>query len=194
MFMNFQLMHRQRRFVLIVAAIGVISVFLPWVTIGNVLGDSINANGFSGVGIIVFIALLAAVILALMGDQTKAEEKNTWMVTLIAGAVALLFGIIKYGQISGSTFGIASPGYGLWIALAASLAVILCAWLFKSPGDTLQSGFDSLKKNISTHTTNTGINTNTTTTSKVDQLEKLIELRNQGKITEAEYQEMKSKI
>lgn len=193
--MNFQLMHRQRRFVLIVAAIGLISVFLPWVTVG-VLGSSINANGFNGVGIVVFLALLVAAIVSLMGDQTKAEERNLWMVTLIAGAVALLFGIIRYSQISGNTFGIASPGYGLWIALGASLAVIVCAWLFKSPGDTLQSGFDSLKKNMS-HTTNTS-HTNTTqttsTTSKMDELERLIELRNQGKISETEYQEMKAKI
>ena len=35
MFMNFMLMHKQRRFVLILAAIGIIAVFLPWVKVGG---------------------------------------------------------------------------------------------------------------------------------------------------------------
>ena len=190
--MNFLLMHKQRRFVLILAAIGLIAVFLPWVTVGGIFGDSLNANGFNGVGIVVFLALLAVAIIALMGDQKKAEERNMWMITLLAGFIALLFAVIKYSQISGSAFGIVSPGYGLWISLAASLAVLISAWLFKNPGDTLQSGFDSLKKNIP-HTSNPNQNT-TTTTNRMAELEKLIDLKNQGKITEEEYKEMKSKL
>jgi len=190
--MNFLLMHKQRRFVLILAAIGLIAVFLPWVTVGGIFGDSLNANGFNGVGIVVFLALLAVAIIALMGDQKKAEERNMWMITLLAGFIALLFAVIKYSQISGNSFGIVSPGYGLWISLAASLAVLISAWLFKNPGDTLQSGFDSLKKNIP-HTSNPNQNT-TTTTNRMAELEKLIDLKNQGKITEEEYKEMKSKL
>lgn len=197
--MNLQLMHKQRLFVMIIAVIGVISVFLPWVTVGGIFGDSLNANGFKGGGIVVFLALLAVIVLAFMGDQTKAEERAKWMITLLAGTVALLFAIIKLSQISGSAFGLVSPGYGLWIALAASLAVIIAAWFFKSPGDTLQSGFDSLTKNMghsnhtaTTATTTTG--TTATTTSKMDELEKLIEMRSQGKISEQEYQELKSKL
>ncbi|THU36026.1 hypothetical protein FAM09_21810 [Niastella caeni] len=193
--MNFLLMHKQRRFILILAAIGIIAVFLPWVTVGGIFGDSLNANGFNGTGIVVFLSLVAVAVIALMGDQKKAEERNMWMITLMAGFIALLFAIIKYSQISGSAFGIVSAGYGLWIALAASLAVIVFAWLFKNPGDTLQSGFDSLKKNMP-HTSHTDQITTTTNTNvnRMEELEKLIELRNQGKITEAEYQEMKSKL
>jgi hypothetical protein len=190
MFMNFMLMHKQRRFVLVLAAIGVIAVFLPWVKVGGIFGDSLNANGFSGVGIIVFLALVAVVVIALMGDQRKAEDRTMWMITLLAGCIALLFGIIKYSQISGNSMGIVTAGYGLWISLAASLAVIISAWLFKSPGDTLQSGFDSLKKNIP----QSNQTTNTITTNRMEELEKLIEMKNQGKISETEYNEMKAKL
>ena len=191
--MNFQLMHKQRRFVLIVAAVGVIAVFLPWVTVGGIFGNSLNANGFNGTGIGVFLALIAVVVIALMGDQKKAEERTMWMITLLAGFVALLLAVIKYSQISGSAFGIVSAGYGLWISLAASLAVIVFAWLFKSPGDTLQSGFDSLKKNMpqASHPNQT---TTTTNTNRMEELEKLIDLKNQGKISEEEYKEMRSKL
>lgn len=191
--MNFMLMHKQRRFVLILAAVGIIAVFLPWVKVGGIFGDSLNANGFSGVGIIVFLCLVAVAVIALMGDQKKAEERTMWMITLLAGFIALLFGIIKYSQISGTSLGIVTAGYGLWIALAASLAVIIAAWLFKSPGDSLQSGFDSLKKNIP-HTPPSNQNTTTKSMNRMEELEKLIELKNQGKITEAEYNEMKGKL
>jgi len=196
--MNFLLMHKQRRFVLILAAIGLIAVFLPWVTVGGVFGNSLNAHGFNGTGVVVFLALLAVAVIAIMGDQKKAEERNMWMITLLAGFIALLFAIIKYSQISGSAFGIVSAGYGLWISLIASLAVIICAWLFKSPGDSLQSGFDSLKRNthnISQHnqTTNT-TTTATTTPNRMEELEKLIELKVQGKISDEEYKEMRAKL
>ena len=188
--MNFMLMHKQRRFVLILAAIGIIAVFLPWVRVGGIFGNSLNANGFNGVGVVVFLCLLAIAIIAIMGDQKKAEERTMWMITLLAAFIALLFAVIKYSQISGSAFGIVSAGYGLWISLAASLAVLIAAWLFKSPGDSLQSGFDSLKKNIP----HTSLPNQTTTINRMEELEKLIEMRNQGKITEAEYNEMKSKL
>lgn len=70
--------------------------------------------------------------------------------------------------------------------------------MFKNPGDTLQDGFDSLQKNI---TSNTGASTPTNTPppstnrmSGIAELERLIQLKTEGKITEEEYEEMKGKI
>lgn len=198
--MNFQAMHKQRKFVLIAALAGVISIFLPWITTRGLFAG-LNVNGFSGGGVIVFVGFIVAAAMAFIGDQTKPMEKNMWLIALVAGAVALLFCIIRFSQISGSGLGLVSPGFGLWIAAAASIATLASTWLFRSPGDTLQSGFDSLKKNISNATSNTSgpaTPTNTTPTnnrtSGIAELERLIQLRNEGKITEEEYQEMKGKI
>lgn len=198
--MNFQAMHKQRKFVLIAALAGVISIFLPWISTSGLFAG-INVNGFSGGGVITFIGFLVAGAMAFMGDQTKPMEKNMWLIALVAAGVAFLFCVIRFSQISGSGLGLVSPGYGLWIAAIASLAALVSAWLFRNPGDTLQSGFDSLKKNISNATSNTGTTTtptNTTPTtnrtSGIAELERLIQLKSEGKITEEEYQEMKGKI
>lgn len=198
--MNFQAMHKQRKFVLIAALAGVISIFLPWISTRGLFAG-LNVNGFSGGGVIVFIGFIVAGAMAFLGDQTKAMEKNMWLIALVASAIALLFCIIRFSQISGNSLGIVSPGYGLWIAAAASIAALASAWLFRNPGDTLQSGFDSLKKNITSATSNTGAGTTTNTpppttnrTSGIAELERLIQLKNEGKITEEEYQEMKGKI
>ena len=85
--MNFQTMNKQRKFVLIAAAIGVISMFLPWISV-SVLGYSQSVNGMHDKGILVFLCFAASGIIAYLGDQTKNLDKTMWTVTLLAGAIA----------------------------------------------------------------------------------------------------------
>lgn len=73
--MNFQVMRKQRKFVLIAALVGVISIFLPWVSTSGLFAG-ISVNGFNSGGVIVFIAFVAAGVMAFLGDQTKAMEKK----------------------------------------------------------------------------------------------------------------------
>jgi hypothetical protein len=189
--MNFQAMSKQRKFLLITAAVGLISIFLPWHTAGGIF-EGISVNGFHGLGILVFFLFAGAGVLAILGDQTKPLDKTMWLITLAAGAVSLLCVIVRLSG-AGDAFGILKPGFGLWIALIVSIGIIAFAWLYRNPGDTLQNAFDGLKGNISSASTN--ITTPTPKTgSKIDELEKLIELKNQGKITDEEYQTLKSKI
>ena len=234
--MNFQAMHKQRKFILILAAVGAISVFLPWFTVsaeGLGVRMSESENGFHGTGVLVFLAFVTSAILALLGDQTRIMDRTMWMADLCAGAVALLFVIINLVRTSGSSDGFgfahAGPGFGIWISLLSSVGTLAAAWVLRNPADTLKGGFDSLKNNLSSisgtgSTTSSGSagaagSTGTSRTSgstapggptfpnsnksslngsenlhRMDDLEKLIELRNQGKITEEEYQRMKSRL
>jgi len=207
--MNFQAMHKQRKFILILAAIGAISVFLPWFTIsaeGLGVRMSESTNGFHGTGVLVFLAFIGAGILALVGDQSRVMEKTMWTATLCAGVVALLFVVINLARTpnSGDTFGIAQagPGFGIWISLLASVGTLAGAWALKNPGDTLKGGFDSLKHDLAALSgpaapagpASPAAPAKPENKSRVDELEKLIELRNQGKITEEEYQQMKAKL
>lgn len=210
--MNFQTMNKQRKFILIAAAAGVISVFLPWATVSmGLMGESMSqsTNGFHSYGIPAFLGFLAAAAVVLIGDQTKTLDKTMWIVSLIAGAISVLFIVLYLGNISsafgaGGGFGIVDVGYGfgIWIALAASIAIIAFAWLFKNPSDDLKSAFDSLKKDISVTaasvskpTTNTpDTNKSEGGANKIAELERLSKLRESGSITEEEYQQLKSKI
>jgi hypothetical protein len=198
--MNFQTLPKQRKFILVLATIGTISIFLPWFTVsaeGLGVQVSESTSGFHGTGVLVFIAFIAAGILALVGDQSRIMEKTMWMTTLVAGAVALLFVVINLTNTpnSGDGFGFAhaGPGFGIWISLAASIGTLVAAWVLRNPGDTLKGGFDSLKHDISglagpaatpSGTSNTANRTSTDSNNKVADLEKLIELKNQSKISE----------
>jgi hypothetical protein len=188
--MNFQAMSKQRKFLLITALAGIISIFLPWHTAGGIL-EGLNINGFHGVGVLVFFLFAAVGVLAIIGDQTKSLDKTLWLITLAAGAISLLSIIAR---LSGGvdSYGILKPGIGLWISLAAAIGIVAFAWMYKNPGDTLQNAFDGLKKNISPANNNTA--KPPSSPSKIDELEKLIELKNQGKITDEEYQLLKSKM
>ena len=197
--MNFQALNRQRKMILIAALVGLISVFLPWFTIsagglGNNL--SVSTNGFHGSGIIVLLAFAASLIMALTGEPGEPLRSRSWIITLGLGVIALLFVGINMSNLSGASggYGIVQAGYGfgLWIALAASLAILAAGWLYKNPSDSLKLAFEDLKKNISSPPAPKqgpgGSNTN------MAELERLIELRNQNKITEEEFIQMKSKL
>ena len=143
--MNFQTMNKQRKFVLIAAAIGVISMFLPWISF---FGFSIN--GMHGSGILVFLCFVVSGIIALVGDQTKNLEKTMWGITLIAGAIALLtilYFLIDSGN--NSPFGsVTGFSFGFYLSGLTAIGVLLSAYLFRSPTDNLKDSFTSIKKDI----------------------------------------------
>ncbi len=91
--MNFQLMSKQRKFLLISSAVGFISMFLPWVSI-SMFGYTQSANGMHKEGVVVFICFVVTGIIAFIDDQKKNLDKTMWTVTLLAGVIALLFIIL----------------------------------------------------------------------------------------------------
>lgn len=143
--MNFDTMNKQRKFILIAAAVGFISMFLPWVSV-SMMGFGNSINGLHGSGLLVLFAFIGAGAVAFMGDQTKSLEKTMWFIALACGAIAAL--IIAINLIQILTQGYVSAGFGIWLAVAAAAGILYFAWMYKSPGDDIKSGFDSLKKNI----------------------------------------------
>ncbi|GAA4744139.1 hypothetical protein GCM10023229_24670 [Flavisolibacter ginsenosidimutans] len=120
-----------------------------------------------GSGIFVFLCFVAAGALVLMGDQTTSLNQTNWMIALIAGGVAALIMVINFFDAASSGL----LGIGFYGALIASLAIIAFAFMFRTAGASLQSGFDSLKGDLerkmhSTNTTTTNVTGTTTTVSK----------------------------
>lgn len=143
--MNFQTMNKQRKFILIAAAVGVISTFLPWVSVSFGGFGSYSANGFSGIGILVFLCIAACGVLAFLGDQTKTLAKTFWMITLIASGLATLIMVINLLRASGA---LSVIGIGFYLTTLSAIAILVSAYLFRAPGDSIKGGFDSLKNDI----------------------------------------------
>lgn len=87
--MNFQTMNKQRKWMLIAAAVGVVSMFMPWFKI-SFLGMGSSQNGMHGNGILVFICFLAGGIIAFLGNQEKSLDRPMWMLAIVASALAAL--------------------------------------------------------------------------------------------------------
>lgn len=145
--MNFQLMSKQRKFLLISSAVGFISMFLPWVSI-SMFGYTQSANGMHKEGVVVFICFVVTGIIAYIDDQKKNLDKTMWTVTLLAGAVALLFIIWYYSEITNSIMGSAFVGFGIYLAAIAAIGILVSAYFFRSSGDNLKEGFESLKGDL----------------------------------------------
>ena len=198
--MNFQTLNKQRKLILISAAAGIISIFLPWFSAGA-FGFSVHVNGFHGWGVLAFISFLGVAIISLMGDQSSALDKGTWFAAIICGALALLSVIITLiSSASNSTdlgFASAGLGFGIWVALVASIAVTLFAWMFRNPAYDLKSGFESVKNSVSTTASSFSNNINTTSssgTNKIAEIERLSKLKENGSLTDEEFQQLKSKL
>jgi hypothetical protein len=195
--MNFQTLNKQRKLILIAAVAGIISVFLPWFSAGA-FGFSVHINGFHGWGILTFLAFVAAAGISLAGTQTETLDKNMWFAAIVCGMIALLSIIITMAS-SNSDFGFVSAdfGFGIWIALVAAVSVTVSAWLFKNPAQDLKSGFESIKNSVSATTSsfsNNGNKTSSSNTNKIAEIERLSKLKENGSLTEEEFQQLKSKL
>lgn len=204
-------MHKQRLFILIASAIGIISIFLPWVSVSaHIFGYSYgqSANGFHGTGIVVFLGFLVTLAMPFIGNKTQLLENNTWLITLVAGALAFLFTLIfiisKSGTMNSSGWGGIGYGFGVWLALIASIAVILSAWLLKSSNNNLKKAFENLASNLNVsatvssttlnHSGNDQTHASQLNKQTLAELEKLAQMKNQGIISEEEFQQLKSKL
>ncbi len=79
-------------------------------------------------------------------------------------------------------------GFGLWIGLLASLAIVTSTWLYRDPAHNIKDSVDSVMQKVSTGPTSPGI------TDKIAELERLNKLKESGAISEAEYHRLKSSI
>ena len=137
-------MSKQRKFILIASAIGVISMFLPWVKI-SLFGFSSSVNGMRDSGIFIFLCFVACGVISFLGNQTTNLDRTMWMVTLIVGGLAALIMVINFLRASD---GMNFLSYGFYMALLSSIGLVVAAYLFRTPGESIKSGFDSLKKDI----------------------------------------------
>lgn len=142
--MNFQTLHKQRKFILIAAAIGLVSMFLPWFSF-SFAGFGSSVNGFHDTGILIFLCFVGCGVVAYLGDQTKGLEKTMWMIALIASGLAAVLMVIYFLR---ALDAISYLGFGFYIALLSSLALLYAVYQYRNAGLNVKDGFDSLKRDI----------------------------------------------
>lgn len=132
-------MTKHRKFLLLAAIVGVISMLLPWWTVcrmGSCL-DSDNGFKFMGLAVGEFVALafLGTGALSFLGDKRKNLDLKQSAIALCCGGTAAVI-IFWYFNRHVSALGSPELRFGVYLAAMAALAIplsLLAIWFFKSP-------------------------------------------------------------
>lgn len=149
--MDFNSMNKQRKFIMIAAVIGLIGCFLPWVTFPGIMGfGKTSWNGFHRGGMLVFISMIVAGVMAFLGDQKNALAQTSWLIVLGLGVLSIVICVLtminKFG--AGELGGMVKTGIGLYLAGVASIGVVAAAYLFKGANQDLKQSLNEMKKTV----------------------------------------------
>lgn len=117
-------MHKHRLGILIASGAGMLGTFLPWATV-PFLG---SISGTKGDGWITFVLFGIALGLTLIGDKKTILTGGPFVLALILGAAAGLFGlwkIIDFHSSIGEASALVSLGIGLYLIVLAGLVVVI---------------------------------------------------------------------
>ena len=141
-------MHKHRIFIIVAAALTAISTFLPWSTFN---GGSYGSYSFSGIrgefGWVIVVLAIGAIVLACLPNIAPPMNKNFSIGVIAIGILESLITIITMFRVLGasSEFGDGfSIGFGLIIAVIASIAIVVTGLLAMSGGKITKGTFQEL--------------------------------------------------
>ena len=141
-------MHKHRIFIIAAAALTAISTFLPWSTLN---GGSFGSYSFSGIqgefGWVIVVLAIGAIVLACLPNIAPPMNKNFSIGVIAIGILESLITIITLFRVLGasSQFGDGfSIGFGLIIAVIASIALVVTGLLAMSGGKITKGTFQEL--------------------------------------------------
>ena len=141
-------MHKHRIFIIVAAALTAISTFLPWSTLN---GGSFGSYSFSGIqgefGWVIVVLAIGAIVLACLPNIAPPMNKNFSIGVIAIGILESLITIITMFRVLGasSEFGDGfSIGFGLIIAVIASIALVITGLLAMSGGKITKGTFQEL--------------------------------------------------
>src|SRR5215471_14516229 len=114
-------LHKQRLYSLVIAAVALITLFLPWITVGF-LG---SLNGFRGWGIFALLGILGVAVSAFAGNKTLTYD-DTMRKVVAASFGAIALGALIFVLTKGSSYGpFAGTGVGTWLCLIVGLVGVI---------------------------------------------------------------------
>ena len=163
-------------FIIISAAVAILSSFLPWASLNAGAFGSYSWNVLRGVGWLVIIVAVVAIVLACLNDVKSSLPKGLAIGVIVSGAIATVvalidvFGVNKYtADFNG--YGV-SIGFGLILALIASIAIVVTGLLAMSGGKITKGTFEELAESGKGFAQSVGRVTTSTVKTAVDEIKK----------------------
>ena len=169
-------MEKNRLFILISAGVAILGSLLPWASLNAGSFGSYSVNGYQGDGWLVIIAAIVSIVLACLNNMNKAMSKGFSIGVIVSGAIATLvtlinlFNVNKYMSNFGG-YGI-SIGFGLILALLASIALVVTGLLAMSGGKITKDSFAELAESGKDFAQTVGRVTTTTVKTAVEEIKK----------------------
>ena len=169
-------MEKNRLFIIISAAVAILSSFLPWASLNAGACGSYSWNGLRGDGWFVIIFAVVAIVLACLNDVKSSLPKGFAIGVIVAGALSTIvtlidvFGVNKYA-VDFNGYGV-SIGFGLILALIASIAIVVTGLLAMSGGKITKGTFEELAESGKGFAQSVGRVTTSTVKTAVDEIKK----------------------
>lgn len=169
-------MEKNRLFIIISAAVAILSSFLPWASLNAGAFGSYSWNGLRGDGWFVIIFAVVAIVLACLNDVKSSLPKGFAIGVIVAGALSTIvtlidvFGVNKYA-VDFNGYGV-SIGFGLILALIASFAIVVTGLLAMSGGKITKGTFEELAESGKGFAQSVGRVTTSTVKTAVDEIKK----------------------
>ena len=169
-------MEKNRLFIIISAAVAILSSFLPWASLNAGAFGSYSWNGLRGDGWFVIIFAVVAIVLACLNDVKSSLPKSFAIGVIVAGALSTivtlidLFGVNKYA-VDFNGYGV-SIGFGLILALIASIAIVVTGLLSMSGGKITKGTFEELAESGKGFAQSVGRVTTSTVKTAVNEIKK----------------------
>ena len=169
-------MEKNRLFIIISAAVAILSSFLPWASLNAGNFGSYSWNGLRGDGWFVIIFAVVAIVLACLNDVKSSLPKGFAIGVIVSGALSTVvtlidvFGVNKYAA-NFNGYGV-SMGFGLILALIASIAIVVTGLLAMSGGKITKGTFEELAESGKGFAQSVGRVTTSTVKTAVNEIKK----------------------
>ena len=169
-------MEKNRLFIIISAAVAILSSFLPWASLNAGAFGSYSWNGLRGDGWFVIIFAVVAIVLACLNDVKSSLPKGFAIGVIVSGALSTIvtlidvFGVNKYA-VDFNGYGV-SIGFGLILALITSIAIVVTGLLAMSGGKITKGTFEELAESGKGFAQSVGRVTTSTVKTAVDEIKK----------------------
>ena len=178
-------MEKNRLFIIISAAVAILSSFLPWASLNAGSFGSYSWNGLRGDGWFVIIFAVVAIVLACLNDVKSSLPKGFAIGVIVSGALSTVvtlidvFSVNKYAA-DFNGYGV-SIGFGLILALIASIAIVVTGLLAMSGGKITKGTFEELAESGKGFAQTVGRVTTSTVKTAVDEIKKESHEHTEGK-------------